>query len=47
LQEEFMRLRRAANKCLGLVGGEDHRRAIRDLIAHIDRKVELCHSMGG
>jgi len=47
LQEEFMRLRRAANKCLGLVGGEEHRRTIRDLIAHIDRKVELCHSMGG
>jgi tetratricopeptide (TPR) repeat protein len=47
LQEEFMRLRRAANKCLGLVSGEDHRRTVRELIAHIDRKVELCHSMGG
>jgi Flp pilus assembly protein TadD len=47
LQEEFMRLRRTANKCLGVVSGEDQRRTIRDLIAHIDRKVELCHSMGG
>jgi Flp pilus assembly protein TadD len=47
LQEEFLRLRRVTNKCLSLVSSEEHRRAIRDLIAHMDRKIELCHSMGG
>jgi tetratricopeptide (TPR) repeat protein len=47
LQEEFLRLRRVTNKCLSLVNSEEHRRAIRDLIAHMDRKIELCHSMGG
>jgi len=47
LQDEFLRLRRVTNKCLSLVSSEEHRRAIRDLIAHMDRKIELCHSMGG
>jgi tetratricopeptide (TPR) repeat protein len=47
LQEEFLKLRRITNKCLQLVTNEEHRRVIKDLADHIDRKIELCHSMGG
>ncbi len=47
LQEEFMKLRRITNKCLQLVTNDEHRRVIRDLADHIDRKIDLCHSMGG
>jgi len=47
LEEEFLKLRRITNKCLQLVTAEEHRRIIRELAAHIDRKIELCHSMGG
>jgi tetratricopeptide (TPR) repeat protein len=47
LHEEFQKLRRITNKCLGLVTNEEHRRIIRELSEHIDRKIELCQSMGG
>ena len=47
LQEEFLKLRRITNKCLQLVTNEEHRRIIKDLADHIDRKIVLCHSMGG
>jgi tetratricopeptide (TPR) repeat protein len=47
LHGEFQKLRRITNKCLGLVTHEEHRRIIRDLSDHIDRKIELCQSMGG
>jgi hypothetical protein len=47
LQDEFLRLRRIANKCLQLVSSDEHRRTIADLAQHIDRKIELCHSLGG
>jgi tetratricopeptide (TPR) repeat protein len=47
LHDEFLKLRRITNKCLGLVTNEEHRRIIRDLSDHIDRKIELCQSMGG
>ncbi|MCI0459349.1 MAG: tetratricopeptide repeat protein [Gemmataceae bacterium] len=47
LHDEFQKLRRITNKCLGLVTHEEHRRIIRDLSDHIDRKIELCQSMGG
>jgi tetratricopeptide (TPR) repeat protein len=47
LLREFHRLRRITNKCLPLVTSEDHRRIIRDLTEHIDRKIEVCRSMGG
>ncbi len=47
LHDEFQKLRRITNKCLGLVTNEEHRRIIRDLSDHIDRKIELCQSMGG
>jgi hypothetical protein len=47
LHDEFQKLRRITNKCLGLVTNEEHRRIIRELSEHIDRKIELCQSMGG
>src|SRR5262249_17959861 len=46
LQRELQKLRRIANKCLGLVTSEEHRRVIRELTEHIDRKIEVCQSMG-
>jgi tetratricopeptide (TPR) repeat protein len=47
LEEEFLKLRRITNKCLQVVTSQEHRRIIRELADHIDRKIELCHSMGG
>jgi tetratricopeptide (TPR) repeat protein len=47
LQREFQKLRRIASKCMGLVTSEEHRRIVRELTAHIDRKIEVCQSMGG
>ena len=47
LQDEFLKLRRINNKCLQLVTTEEQRRTIQDLNHQIDRKVELCHSLGG
>lgn len=47
LAREFRKLRRVAGKCLPLVSSEEHRRVIRDLTEHIDRKIEVCQSMGG
>jgi tetratricopeptide (TPR) repeat protein len=47
LAREFRKLRRVAGKCLPLVTSEEHRRVIRDLSDHIDRKIEVCQSMGG
>jgi len=46
LQSELQKLRRIANKCLSLVTSEEHRRVIRELMADIDRKTEVCQSMG-
>lgn len=45
LQDDLLYLRRTANKCLALVHQESQRRKLKDLIARIDRKIELCHSM--
>jgi Flp pilus assembly protein TadD len=47
LLKEFQRLRRITTKCLPLVTNEEHRRIVRDLAEHIDRKIEVCRSMGG
>jgi tetratricopeptide (TPR) repeat protein len=47
LAREFRKLRRVAGKCLPLVNSEEHRRIINDLTTHIDRKIEVCQSMGG
>lgn len=46
LLREFHRLRRITGKCLPLAGSDDHRRVIRDLAEHIDKKMEACRSMG-
>jgi tetratricopeptide (TPR) repeat protein len=46
LQRELQKLRRIANKCLGLVTSDEHRRIIKELIEHIDKKIEVCQSMG-
>jgi tetratricopeptide (TPR) repeat protein len=45
LLREFQRLRRITNKCMPLVTHEEHRRVIRELTEHIDRKIEVCRSM--
>ena len=47
LVKEFQRLRRITHKCLPLVTGDEHRRIVRELAEHIDRKIEVCRSMGG
>jgi Flp pilus assembly protein TadD len=46
LKKEFQKLRRITGKCLPLVNNDEHRRIIRDLAEHIDRKMEACNSMG-
>jgi Flp pilus assembly protein TadD len=47
LRREFQKLRRIAHKCMPLVRNEDHRRIVRDLVDHIERKIEVCQRMGG
>jgi Flp pilus assembly protein TadD len=47
LVREFRKLRRITGKCYPLVTSDEHRRIIRDLSDHIDRKIEVCQSMGG
>jgi Flp pilus assembly protein TadD len=46
LKKEFQKLRRITAKCLPLVNTDEHRRIIRDLAEHIDKKMEACNSMG-
>ena len=46
LLKEFQKLRRITGKCLPLVTSDEHRRIIRDLGEHIDKKMEACRSMG-
>jgi tetratricopeptide (TPR) repeat protein len=46
LMREFQKLRRITGKCLPLVTSDEHRRIIRDLSDHIDKKMEACRSMG-
>jgi hypothetical protein len=46
LMKEFQKLRRITGKCLPLVSSEEHRRIVRDLAEHIDKKMEACRSMG-
>jgi hypothetical protein len=47
LVREFRKLRRITGKCYPLVTSDEHRRIIRELSDHIDRKIEVCQSMGG
>jgi tetratricopeptide (TPR) repeat protein len=46
LLKEFQKLRRITGKCLPLVNNDEHRRIVRDLSDHIDKKMEACRSMG-
>jgi Flp pilus assembly protein TadD len=46
LLKEFQKLRRITGKCLPLVTSDEHRRIVRDLSEHIDKKMEACRSMG-
>jgi tetratricopeptide (TPR) repeat protein len=46
LLKEFQKLRRIVGKCLPLVVSDEHRRIVRDLADHIDKKMEACRSMG-
>jgi tetratricopeptide (TPR) repeat protein len=47
LDKEFRKLRRITGKCLPLVKNDEHRRTVRDLADHIDKKMEACRSMMG
>jgi tetratricopeptide (TPR) repeat protein len=47
LTREFQKLRRITGKCMPLVSNEEHKRIVRDLAEHIDRKIDSCRSMGG
>jgi tetratricopeptide (TPR) repeat protein len=47
LMKEFQKLRRITGKCLPLVKSDEHRRIVRDLADHIDKKMEACRSMMG
>ena len=42
LRLEFQQLRRTTNKCLPLMTHAEHRRTLRELAEHLDRKVEQC-----
>ena len=46
LDKEFRKLRRITGKCLPLVKNDEQRRVVRDLADHIDKKMEVCRSMG-
>jgi tetratricopeptide (TPR) repeat protein len=46
LLREFQKLRRITGRCLPLVSNDEHRRIVRDLAEHIDKKMEACRSMG-
>jgi Flp pilus assembly protein TadD len=47
LMKEFQKLRRITGKCLPLISSEEQKNLIRDLIDHIDKKMDACKSMGG
>jgi Flp pilus assembly protein TadD len=46
LMREFQKLKRITQKCAPLVTSDEHKRIIRDLSEHIDKKMEACRSMG-
>jgi tetratricopeptide (TPR) repeat protein len=46
LEDEFLKLRQITRLCLPLVTTDEHRRIIRELSAHIDRKIEDCRRLG-
>src|SRR5438105_11332491 len=46
LMKEFQKLRRITGKCLPLVTTDEHKRIVRDLMDHIDKKIDACREMG-
>jgi tetratricopeptide (TPR) repeat protein len=46
LMREFQKLKRITTKCLPLVNSDEHKRIVRELSEHIDKKMEACRSMG-
>jgi Flp pilus assembly protein TadD len=46
LMREFQKLQRITRKCGPLVASDEHKRVIRELSEHIDKKMEACRSMG-
>jgi Flp pilus assembly protein TadD len=46
LEGEFLKLRQITRQCLPLVTNDEHRRIIRELSTHIDRKIEDCRRLG-
>ena len=46
LMREFQKLQRITQKCAPLVTSDEHKRIIRELSEHIDKKMEACRSMG-
>jgi tetratricopeptide (TPR) repeat protein len=47
LKREFQKLRKTLGKCLTVVTHPDHRRVLRDLATHVDRKIEFCREWQG
>ena len=45
-EDEFVYLRRVAQKCLAQITNDDLRRDLNRLIAHCDRKIDQCHTLG-
>jgi tetratricopeptide (TPR) repeat protein len=46
LMKEFQKLRRITGKCLPLVTSDEHKRIVRDLMEHIDKKIDACRELG-
>jgi Flp pilus assembly protein TadD len=46
LEDEFLRLRQITRLCLPLVNSDEHRRIVRELSSHIDRKIDDCRRLG-
>ncbi len=46
LMKEFQKLRRITNKCMPLVSSDEHKRIVRDLMEHIDKKIDACRELG-
>jgi tetratricopeptide (TPR) repeat protein len=46
LEDQFAYLRRVSQKCLTQITHDDLRRDLNRLIAHCDRKIDQCHTLG-
>jgi tetratricopeptide (TPR) repeat protein len=46
LEESYSQLRRAAQRMMSLASADDQRRDLQRLIAHCDRKIDQCASLG-